>query len=392
MFLGNVSRAMRATSCERLTGFDRAARALVAAGEGEHLPHHVGAARGALVDHRDRGDRLRIARLRPQQIGAHQDRREHVVEIVGDAAGERADALHALGAQEVRLELLALADVERVPSVRVGAPEASRSTMRPRICTQRHSPCFVRTRYSEIERRGRAAECFAQSSPTGPWSSGWMRVPQSAAGERRHLVEGIAQNRRERAAQDDTVRRGGPSPRIPGRRPRGRAPAAPGSRAGCARPCSRSVMSVARVEPRAVTLPGNRVRGHLDVDRACRPCAGDATDRRASRASGRSRRYASIRAMSSGGRMSRSVSARNSVARVAVLLQRGVVHREKAPGCHRRTPTSAAGCPRRAGDSAARSRASASAASRCGVTSSVAPQMRAGSPVRARVISARVCT
>ncbi len=54
----------------------------------------------------------RIVQLREiEQLRAHEDRRKHIVEIVRDAAGKRADALHSLGAQELGLEFAMLGDV-----------------------------------------------------------------------------------------------------------------------------------------------------------------------------------------------------------------------------------------------------------------------------------------
>ena len=46
-----------------------------------------------------------------QQRHGHQDGLQDVVQVVGDAAGQRANALHALGAAEIGFKLLPLRDV-----------------------------------------------------------------------------------------------------------------------------------------------------------------------------------------------------------------------------------------------------------------------------------------
>ncbi len=56
---------------------------------------------------------LLIGDRRLDDLHPHQDRGEHVVEVVGDAAGERANAFHALRSQELLLKLLALGEIER---------------------------------------------------------------------------------------------------------------------------------------------------------------------------------------------------------------------------------------------------------------------------------------
>ena len=90
---------------------DGDALALHAPGERQHL----------LDDSAPRCALLRMVVSRPsaclvgdrllQHVDRHQDRREHVVQVVGDAAGQRADALQPLRAEEPRFERLALADV-----------------------------------------------------------------------------------------------------------------------------------------------------------------------------------------------------------------------------------------------------------------------------------------
>ena len=46
-----------------------------------------------------------------QERRGHQDGLENVVQVVGDAAGQRADAFHALGAEEIGFKLFPFRDV-----------------------------------------------------------------------------------------------------------------------------------------------------------------------------------------------------------------------------------------------------------------------------------------
>ena len=63
---------------------------------------------------------LAIVQARTEQPGVADDRRQHVVEVVRDAAGELADRLHLLRLQQVRLELPAVGDVDHQPAQRPG--------------------------------------------------------------------------------------------------------------------------------------------------------------------------------------------------------------------------------------------------------------------------------
>ena len=76
--------------------------------EGEDLLDHARAAPGAGFDNVDDLVGVGIRGLRAQQLHRHENGREHVVQIVGHAAGQRADALEALGAKELRLQLFEL--------------------------------------------------------------------------------------------------------------------------------------------------------------------------------------------------------------------------------------------------------------------------------------------
>ena len=72
-----------------------------------------------------RSAKRRIARLvlEQQQVGEADDRGQHVVEVVRDAAGELAHRLHLLALRELRLELVLVGHVEGVD---VDAARASR--------------------------------------------------------------------------------------------------------------------------------------------------------------------------------------------------------------------------------------------------------------------------
>jgi len=67
-------------------------------------PHDLGAARGALSMVWTMLSRWSSGRSRRSSRRRHHDRRKDVVQVVSHAAGERADALHALRTQHLRLE------------------------------------------------------------------------------------------------------------------------------------------------------------------------------------------------------------------------------------------------------------------------------------------------
>ena len=78
----------------------------LAAREGEELPHQARGAVGVLLDLHDvREGRVGRPVVGEQEVGEADDRLQHVVEVVRDAAGELADRLHLLGLRELRLEL-----------------------------------------------------------------------------------------------------------------------------------------------------------------------------------------------------------------------------------------------------------------------------------------------
>ncbi len=81
------------------------------AAEQQHLADDAGPAAHALLDHVHKLKPVRIRHLMPDQIGRHQRRREDVVEVVRNAARQRADRLHALRPQQLLLKLAMLGDI-----------------------------------------------------------------------------------------------------------------------------------------------------------------------------------------------------------------------------------------------------------------------------------------
>src|SRR5690606_17808720 len=67
------------------------APAFVPARKREDLPDHVPPAYGAGFDRLDVGEALRVRLAIAQRVDGHQDGREDVVEVMRDAARERAD-------------------------------------------------------------------------------------------------------------------------------------------------------------------------------------------------------------------------------------------------------------------------------------------------------------
>ncbi len=79
------------------------------------MPHQARRPVGVLLDLHDVLER-RIGRLVrvEQEIGRHHDGGQHVVEVVGDAAGELADQLHLLLLRDLGLELALRRGLERI--------------------------------------------------------------------------------------------------------------------------------------------------------------------------------------------------------------------------------------------------------------------------------------
>ena len=83
--------------------------------EGQQMPHQARRPVGILLDLHDVLER-RVGRLVgiEQEIGRHHDGGQHIVEIVGDAAGELADQLHFLRLRDLGFELALRRGLERV--------------------------------------------------------------------------------------------------------------------------------------------------------------------------------------------------------------------------------------------------------------------------------------
>ena len=109
--------------------------------EGEQLPHQARRAIGVLLDLHDVLEG-RIGRpvIGEQQIGIADDRGQHIVEVMRDAAGELADRLHLLALREILLQRALLGGVERedrraraLVAARIGGrDEEARRTRRAR--------------------------------------------------------------------------------------------------------------------------------------------------------------------------------------------------------------------------------------------------------------------
>ena len=76
---------------------ERGMAAFFPTGEGQHLPNHRGTAFGGGFDQAEQFGPVFLGVHLVQHLDGHEDGREGVVEVVGDASGQRADALQALG-------------------------------------------------------------------------------------------------------------------------------------------------------------------------------------------------------------------------------------------------------------------------------------------------------
>ena len=79
--------------------------------KGKDLPHHIRGPMGAGFDDGDEFLALVVREAALQEIQRHDDRPEHVIQVMGDATGQSADLFHALGAEELLLELFSSGDV-----------------------------------------------------------------------------------------------------------------------------------------------------------------------------------------------------------------------------------------------------------------------------------------
>ena len=78
--------------------------------EGEQLAHQHCRAVGIALDlHQIGKARIRRPRLQQQMVGGQKDRRQHVVEVMRDAAGKRADRIHLLRLRHLGFQRLLLA-------------------------------------------------------------------------------------------------------------------------------------------------------------------------------------------------------------------------------------------------------------------------------------------
>ena len=91
--------------------------------EGEQLAHEAGSAVRVLLDVHDVLEgRIGRAVVHQQEVGEADDRRQHVVEIMRDAAGELADRLHLLALRDLHLERTLLGRVDGVGDRRLALP------------------------------------------------------------------------------------------------------------------------------------------------------------------------------------------------------------------------------------------------------------------------------
>jgi hypothetical protein len=111
MALGKVSWEISAISLRRWRVWTGPFRA-EAAGEGEDLADDLSAAVGAGLHGIEEVEALGVGDAKPDDREREENGGEDIVEIVGDATGEDAEAFKALGSEELFFELFALGDVE----------------------------------------------------------------------------------------------------------------------------------------------------------------------------------------------------------------------------------------------------------------------------------------
>jgi len=101
----------RGDVAEEVFDLDDAVAAVGAVGEAEDLADEGGAAFGAFFEGGDEADVVGIRRVVTQHGSGEEHGREDVVEVVGDAGGEHAEAFEALGAEELFLDAAFFGDV-----------------------------------------------------------------------------------------------------------------------------------------------------------------------------------------------------------------------------------------------------------------------------------------
>ena len=89
------------------------------AGEGQQLPDQRGGAVGVLLDVHDVGEGLvRRPMIGQKQVGRHDDRSQHIVEIMRDAAGQLTYRLHLLALRHLPFEHLLFGGVDGIDDCR----------------------------------------------------------------------------------------------------------------------------------------------------------------------------------------------------------------------------------------------------------------------------------
>ena len=97
---------------DHVAGLDHHAFAFDASPESQQLPHNIASSLGVDFDGVHQPFKVSVRQfLHPQQGRRHHDGGQNVVQIVGHAAREGADALHALRAQELVFQPFVLRDV-----------------------------------------------------------------------------------------------------------------------------------------------------------------------------------------------------------------------------------------------------------------------------------------
>src|SRR5690348_8600747 len=85
--------------------------ALYSTRESKHLPDEIRSPFRTLVQCVQSPQQRRIARFQPEQFQSHHDRREHVVEIVGNSARQCTKTLETLSSQKLLFELFVFGNV-----------------------------------------------------------------------------------------------------------------------------------------------------------------------------------------------------------------------------------------------------------------------------------------
>ena len=98
-------------SRQQLVEIGRSRHQRLAPAEGEQPASEIGAVLGGMPHRFGELAQAVVLDLRCQNIGVEQDRRQHVVEVVSDAAGQLADGFHALGLRQLGFGMLAIGDV-----------------------------------------------------------------------------------------------------------------------------------------------------------------------------------------------------------------------------------------------------------------------------------------